>query len=694
MSMTLTDYLSRKNSRIPDGNEYRYTTLRQGLRYVWVLAFFGVGHVSAAIQLPALISDHMVLQQHTQGHLWGRATPNEQVSAHLAGRSATTIADTNGQWSLYLPQIPTGTYELQIQGKTPAGILSSHTIRDVAIGAVWLAAGQSNMEWPLSQSANAEQTIARANHPSIRVFRVPQQTALTPQTEVSGYWEVLTPQTAGNMSGVAYHFAHQLQEKLQRPIGIIQASWGSTQVAAWTGMDALQHSPELQPLLEDTRQQLNLSAAEQQQRSAPLRQWEANNYLPDPGDEGLALGFARADFDTASWQNVTLPQTFSQMGFKGDGAVWFRREVILPESWQGQEATLMLGMVDDFDVAYVNGVQVGTTTAKQPHHWLQERRYTIPAGQLRAGSNTLAVRVFDQYGDGGFTSRAQAIVLQQGQQRISLAGDWKYHITYQADAVKADFASQPTPLYGLGNRNTPAVLYNAMIAPLTPYPIQGVIWYQGEADTPDAARFKVIFPLMIQQWRMAWQQTFPFFLVQLANFGSVSAEATRQKWAEIRAVQTGVKTTVANTGMVSAIDVGEADNIHPKDKRTVGTRLANLALSQVYGESVAYLEPVYTTFEAEPTEKGQRIRLHFEYAAGLYAKGAITAFELAGADGQFFVASAVIEGNTIVLQTDKVPNPQQVRYAWRDNPLANIYNKDALPLLPFMANLVKPATTE
>lgn len=656
-------------------------------RYSWLLAFFITNQAVAALQLPALISDNMVLQQHTQGHLWGRAEPGERVSAHLAGHRADTIADAEGRWSLTLPQIPAGVYTLQLQGKPPAGTTSRYTIRNVAVGEVWLAAGQSNMEWPLSQSADAEQMIARADHPEIRVFRVHKQTALTPQPDVSGYWEALTPQTAGEMSGVAYHFARRVQEQRQVPLGIIQASWGSTQVAAWTGMDALQDPPALKPMLDEMQRQLNLPAAERQRQTAPLRQWEAENYLPDPGDAGLAQGFARADFDDAGWQNVTLPQVFSQMGFKGDGAIWFRRELTLPEDWQGQGAMLALGTVDDFDAAYVNGVKVGATTTVQPNHWLHERRYAVPAGVLQAGRNTLAVRVFDQYGEGGFTSRAQALALVRGQQRIRLAGDWKYRIGYQAEAMQADFASQPAPLYGPGNRNTPGVLYNAMIAPLTPYRIQGVIWYQGESDAPDATRFRVIFPLLIEQWRNAWRQDFPFLFVQLANFEFDSATAPRQKWAEIRAAQDGVNKTVANTGMVGAIDVGEADNVHPKDKLTVGTRLANLALNRVYGETAAYLGPVYAMHAREPGGTGARVRLRFAHAEGLHASGKVVAFELAGADERFVEAGAMLDGDSIVLQADTVPKPQWVRYAWRDNPLANVHNRDGLPLLPFMVKL-------
>ncbi|MCB1640007.1 MAG: hypothetical protein KDI15_14290, partial [Thiothrix sp.] len=316
-------------------------------------------------------------------------------------------------------------------------------------------------------------------------------------------------------------------------------------------------------------------------------------------------------------------------------------------------------------------------------------RYTVPAGLLQSGTNHIAVRVFDQYGDGGFTGRAAAMALVQGQQRLSLAGEWKYRTAYQAEAMQADFATIPPALYGLNNRNTPAVLYNAMIAPLTPYRIQGVIWYQGESDTPDISRFRVISPLMIQQWRSAWQQDFPFLLVQLANFEFDSADAPRQKWAEIREVQTWVNDTVANTGMVSAIDVGEADNVHPKDKLTVGIRLANLALSRVYGETGPYQGPVYHTYQREDDTGGARVRLQFRHAEGLKATGEIVAFELAGEDGHFYPAAAKLADNHIMLQSAAVPEPVRVRYAWRDNPVANVYNAIGLPLLPFSVKVAE-----
>jgi sialate O-acetylesterase len=536
------------------------------------------------------------------------------------------------------------------------------------------------MEWPLGKSSTAEQVPGLLKDTDLRFFVVSHQTALTPQSDVNGYWVKVTAENALPLSGIAFHFARQLQANKKVPVGIIQSAWGSTKAEAWTSLETVQAEPVMQPVINEMLYQLSLPAAEQARYEQPLLDWEAKNYLQDPGITPETRAFSTVEFDDSAWPAAGLPALFSDLKFYGDGAIWFRRTFNLPDDWEQQGGVLQLGMIDDFDQVFINGKAIGQTDRTTAHHWLQPRRYAVDANLLKPGENTLAIRVFDQYGDGGFTSRAQDLLLKTGAYTLPLAGVWKYQVSIDKPAMQADWASVPVSRYGLKNRNTPAVLYNAMIAPLTHYTLQGIIWYQGESDAKQAERYRVLFPAMIRQWRQAWQQDLPFLFVQLANF-DLPDDDSQQLWATLRAIQAETEKAVSGAGMVTAIDAGEADSVHPKNKQVVGQRLANLALATVYGADVAWRSP--QCVRAESADEGRTVILQCEFAAGLYSKDDISGFEVAGDDGLFHAADAVIEGNTLRISSAAVAVPEAVRYAWRNNPLANVYNADGLPLRPF-----------
>lgn len=636
---------------------------------------------NAELKLPALISDHMVLQQHSRAKLWGQATPASTVIVKIAGQEVQTLTDAQGHWLIKLPKLPTGDhYLLEIIEYIDGKERSTVHIHDVAIGLVWLASGQSNMEWPLGHSDNVEQVPGLLQGRDVRFFVVSHQTALTPQRDVYGYWVKVTPENALALSGVAFHFAQQLQIAKQVPVGIIQSAWGSTKIQAWSSPDTLENEPALQPLMNEMQQQLNLPADEQAQHEQRLLNREAKNYLPDPGISDEVFAFSKPEFDDSDWQTAELPVLFSGLNFLGDGAIWFRRIFTLPDDRAAQESTLSLGMIDDFDQVFVNGTMIGQTDRNTAHHWLQPRHYPLDKDVLKPGQNTLAIRVFDQYGDGGFTGRPQEMLLKTGQNTIPLAGQWKYKVSIDQPAQQADWASIPPPLFGLRNRNTPGVLYNAMIAPLTHYTLQGVIWYQGESDAKQPGQYQVLFPALIRQWRQAWQQDLPFLFVQLANF-DLPEDDSQQLWANIRAIQADTAKQVPDTGMVSAIDLGEADSVHPKNKRAVGARLANLALAMIYGDGLGWRAP--ECFQARRDAKSGFIKLHCRDNHGLKSRGEISAVEVAGADGVFSPAEAVISGGSLQVRVDDVSGVREVRYAWRNNPLANVFNADNLPLRPF-----------
>jgi sialate O-acetylesterase len=399
--------------------------------------------------------------------------------------------------------------------------------------------------------------------------------------------------------------------------------------------------------------------------------WRQN----DPGTAG-ALTWSDPDLDTSTWKIMSLPKNFEEAGLPDfDGLVWFRKELRLPESWAGKALTLSLGPIDDRDTTWFNGVEVG-----HMDNWSDKRVYKIPAGVVKAGRNEIAVRVLDTAGVGGIYGDPSEMRLERndGQDKpISLAGDWRYRPSTPLSRL-----SSPPQKFGT-NPNVVTVLYNGMIAPLTPFAIKGAIWYQGESNVGRAEQYRRLLPALIRDWRARFGVgEFPFFVVQLANFYPTKAEPAQSAWAELREAQWLATRAVPHAAVASAIDIGLADDIHPKNKAEVGRRLALDALKNVYGKDVEDSGPVYRGMERQ----GNAIRLRFDHVVGgLIAKGGVKlqGFAIAGADGHFVWADAEIDGDSVVVSSPRVEQPTAVRYAWADNPVCNLTNKSGLPALPF-----------
>src|SRR5581483_10695621 len=588
----------------------------------------------ADVRLPALVGDNMVIQQNVPARVWGWAAPGEQVTVTLAGKSAKTKADAQGKWEVRLgPFKAGGPHEMRIEGKNAV------VLKNVLVGEVWIGSGQSNMEWPLQNAAHGGDEVARANHPEIHLFTVTKATSLEPRDDVRGRWVVCTPENAATFSAVAYFFGRELNEKLKVPVGLIHSSWGGTPAEAWTSRAALAAIPELRPMAEALdRAAVNLPEARHAYEAAQAK-WEQEHFLQDPGNRGLDLGYAGADFSEAGWQTMRLPQFWETAGLVIDGAVWFRKSVDLPASWEGHDLTLSLGPVDDFDVTYFNGTKVGATGSETPNFYMVPRKYTVPGALVRAGRNVIAVRAFDHYGQGGFGGGASDMTLSAaGAPAISLAGDWLYNVEMSVEPLKVDFSTQPIAPPGVGNPNTPTVLYNAMLAPLVPYTIRGAIWYQGESNADRARQYRMLFPLMIRDWRAAWGEgNFPFLFVQLANFQARKAEPGESNWAELREAQS-ITLSEPATGMAVIIDIGEAGDIHPRNKQDVGHRLALWALAKTYGQKDEFSGPLFESMAIE----GNKIRVRFTHAEGLRSSDGkpVQGFAIAGADGKFVWADA------------------------------------------------------
>ena len=492
-----------------------------------VLLLAGAGVALADVKLPAVIGDNMVLQQGEKVAIWGWAEPDEEVMVGVSWHSMkwAVTADKDGKWSFQMnPPKVGGPYQMTLTGK------NSITIKNILVGEIWVASGQSNMQWSVQASANPEQEIAAANYPKIRLFYVTRKVAETPQSDCEGSWVECSPETVPGFSAVAYFFGRYLHKELDVPIGLIHTSWGGTPAEAWTRREVLEANPDCAPIL---------------------------------------------------------------------------------------------------------------------------KRYED------------AVARYPQ-------------AMEEYAQKLA---EWK-EAAEKAKEEGTNPPRRPGAPFGPGNPHSPAGLYNAMIAPLIPYGISGAIWYQGESNAGRAYQYRTLFPAMIKNWRKDWGRgEFPFLFVQLANFMKTKPEPDESAWAELREAQL-MTLSLPNTGMAVIIDIGEADDIHPKNKQDVGKRLALWALAETYRKDIVYSGPIYKSMKVD----GNSIVLSFDHVGGgLIAKGGeeLKGFAIAGADKKFVWADAQIDGDTVVVSSDKVSEPTVVRYAWADNPVCNLYNTEDLPASPF-----------
>jgi sialate O-acetylesterase len=650
------------------------------------LSLLALALPSAAVKLPTIFADHMVVQQDVKVPVWGWAAPGEEITVTLGDRSAKAKADASGKWSLKLKAFKADGKALIMTVKGQNTI----TIQDVLVGEVWLCSGQSNMEFPVVEAANAPAEIAAASFPAVRMFTVQKATSKTPLDTCIGSWRVCSPATVGTFSAVGYFFGRALHQDLKVPVGLIHTSWGGTPAEAWTSEPVLRADTMLSPMftaIEKTRAQTDsLRAlytkimAEWEKSVAPLR--DAAGKLPerqvDIGNKGFDSGWAAGACDESRWKEMPVPGQWEQVaGLNIDGAVWFRKHVEVPKSWEGKDLRLTLGAVDDFDVTYWNNTKVGATGIETPSFWSAQRVYTVPAALVKAGPAVIAVRVFDHWGGGGFSGQPSQMRLSApADTGIALAGVWKYRIERELPPLMP-----PNAPGGVAPQNEPAQLYNAMLRPLEPYAVKGAIWYQGESNAGRAFQYRRLLPAMITNWRADWAQgDFPFGIVQLANFMAATPGPGPSAWAELRDAQLLTARALKNAGLAVAIDIGEGDNIHPRNKQETGRRLALWALATAYGKKIEYSGPLYKAMQL----KADTALLSFDHAAGLAAKGdSLKGFAVAGADSHFVWAHAAVRGEQVAVWSEKVKGPLAVRYGWADNPVCNLYNKDGLPASPF-----------
>jgi len=656
-----------------------YSSLMSGhttnlFRLIVVLIAVSAANVRADVRLPSIISDNMVLQQDVRVRIWGNAKPGERVSVTVKNKSANAVADAQGQWQVWLDPLKAGgPLELTVKGDNVL------TVKNVLVGEVWLCSGQSNMEWPLVNATGGAQAVAQANYPEIRLFTVTKNTSPAPLADLEGHWVVTRPDDVANFSAVGYFFGRELYQQLKVPIGLIHSSWGGTPAEAWTRHEALLSSSELKPILDKYESSLNTLPEAKEAYARKLAEWEEKNLYIDSGNKGEALGYADPKTSTADWSKMDLPKQFETAGLLIDGAVWFRRDVEVPASWAGRDLVLNLPPIDDYDTTYFNGAKVGSIGRETPNSYMVPRKYVVPGALVHAGRNVIAVRVFDSAGEGGFGHGGTMSLGPADAEAIALRGVWDYKVELALEPKHPDWGSRPDAV-GVGNQNNPSVLYNAMIAPLVPFAIRGVIWYQGESNAGRAYQYRTLFPTMIRDWRSAWGNNFPFYFVQLANWHANKAEPDESDWAELREAQM-MTLREPQTGMAVTIDIGDENDIHPRNKLDVGRRLAAWALAGPYSQKVIPSGPLFDRY----TINGNEVRISFKYAGGLKTTdgGPVKGFAIAGDDHHFVWADARIEGDTVIVSSPKISKPVAVRYAWADNPITNLYNKAGFPASPF-----------
>ena len=625
-----------------------------GLAILFVLAmpFMALSQ----IKLPSLVSDSMVLQRNQNVKIWGWATPGENITVSFRQKTHKAVTGSDKKWAITLPPMKEGgPYDMVIKGSNEI------TVHNILVGDVWLCSGQSNMEFPMSRvMGKYAEDVARSASLPIREFAVKQRYSFSPvTTDVEGSWKPANPATIGRFSAVGYFLAQSLYDKYKVPIGILHSSWPGTPAESWISEKGLQPFPhyiEIAKQYADSAYSNGLLRKEKQETDEWYRNVNRNN----------------KSIVESNWKQMTIPGYWEQQGEPNlDGIVWIRKKINVPAGFANDKVSLELGLVDDIDSTFINGQFVGYSNNRY-----LPRKYAIPAGLLKPGENTIRIRILDNGGAGGIAP-GKTYRLTNGTASIELSGQWDYQVTSVANAA----LPAPTRIF-----YKPVCLYYGMIEPISWYAIKGAAWYQGEANTgpSKAFEYRSLLPAMIREWRSIWQQgNFPFLIVQLANYMQPKEQPAESGWAMLRESQSVIAATEPNCGLAVAIDIGEANDIHPFDKKNVGIRLALQAEKVAYGDkTVVASGPAYQSM----TIKGNKIILSFsDIGAGLVAKnGKLQQFAIAGADKQFVWADAVIEGNKVVVQASGIDKPLAVRYAWADNPQGcNLYNKEGLPASPF-----------
>lgn len=618
------------------------------------------------VRLPKLISNGLILQRDAKVKVWGWAAANEKITIEFLNKKHKLNANTQGEWELQLTNLKAG-------GPYMMKIAASNTIEinDILIGDVWLCSGQSNMAMTVGQVRELyENEIASSENKMIRNFEMPRDYEFnSPKTDVSGgAWVSANPTNVIKFSAAAYFFVKDLFAKYKIPMGMINASYGGTPIHAWISEEDLKHFPDSYKEIADLKNAEFVKNIENKDLELE-KNWNSNLLLNDEGITTKGNWQSNAT-STSDWQEMKMPGMWNGTSIeKVNGAVWFKKEINVTKRLAENESTLHLGTIMGADSTYVNGKFVGLGKDQ----W-STRKYEIPANTFLEGKNTITIRVVKKRGYGGFVHGFK-YELNGKDETVSLASDWKYKIGFKTDALPNAVVL----------RWKPTAMHNSMIQPAKKVAFKGAIWYQGEGNSGKPKEYAQLLPTLINNWRTLFNQPkMPFLFVQLPNYQSTKTEPSESNWAGLRESQ--LKTlSLPFTGMVTTIDVGQSNDIHPHRKKEVGSRLALLAQNLVYRDSnVICYGPKYESMKIE----NGKIELSFStFGSAMQFKGnaQITNFAIAGEDKKFVWGQVKIENGKIIVWNDAIPNPVAVRYAWADNPENGqlLFNAEGLPASPF-----------
>ncbi|MDR3403294.1 MAG: sialate O-acetylesterase [Chthoniobacter sp.] len=675
---------------------------RRSLRLVGCLLSLLPLALRAEVRLPAIFSEHVVLMKAAAVPVWGKADPGEHIRVTIGGKTAEADAGANGRWQavLNLEDSAPGPFEMTVEGKNRI------VIPDAVVGEVWLASGQSNMELPLRVTTGADAEIAQSANSFLRQFLVKAGGANQPAEECQGRWTVAAPETSGEFTAVGYYFGKELQQRLKVPVAIIHASQGGTYIEPWTPVDALERIESFQAPIAALRQSAEEYPIQKAKFATDFTAWLKKYGREDQPCPNPAL-YADESAPTSDWATVTFPGKVSEKGFAASGVFWIRHEIDVSALLAHQGFKIMVGPLDGYWQVYWNGKKLNETTYAQLPGKNFACYFPVPPEQIRAGKNTLAIRIYSP------TAPLAVLGRSMWAGPIDLNGPWLAKVERALpDLSPGEASSAPQMTYQLPEMQ-PGSLYNARIHPLIRYAIAGVLWYQGESNVKRAFQYRVAFPALIKSWREKWQgDDLPFYFCQVCNNNPKLSAPAESAWAELRESQS-LALTLPHTGQAVTIDLGEAGDLHARDKKTVGHRLFLLAEAEHYGQPGASSGPVYDSVAIE----AGKARIKFRSADGKLVAGKLSAtynvktltgetaplirnsphselegFAICGEDHKWVWAEAKIDGDTVLAWSDKVPQPVAVRYGWADNPTCNLYNAAGLPASPFRTDDF-PATT-
>lgn len=615
-------------------------------------AVFAEAGTSSNFRLNRYFSSNMVLQRNHPILICGHADPGKTVDVSFADEKKTALADRSGSWECVFPaRSAGGPYQIEV-----AGISRKVRYENIMVGDVWVCSGQSNMAMTMAGVQNSKEEIAKAKNSDLRLMSVPKYALSVNVPELlNARWQLCDSKSVRSFSAVGYYFGEKLQQESKVPIGLIDSTWGGTALHSW--MPVKKHSDD--PAELEKIRQRDIRQKEEESRTIHI----AGNLEKDPG---LVKKLSAIDLDDSSWEERKLPFYWRRSDREVDGGYYqFRLTLNLPEAWTGKELELNLGKISWADMTYFNGEEIGSHKVLhqcRPFHGI--RHYRVPGKLVKAGKNVISLFIGGWNAGLGFHGGERMVLQPAGRanEAISLETVWKYRPV--AIIKRPSFVQN---------------MYGSMIYPLFRFPIAGVIWYQGESNTPAPLTYFREFPEMVRDWRMNWGYEFPFYFVQLSWFSPGGVW-----WDRFRDMQRRCVEIVPNSGMAVCFDHGDRNNIHPPQKKIVGERLAALALKNTYAKSSVSEGPRFVRAEF----KEGRATVHFApLDSPLAVKGEkLTGFELAGTDRVFYPADAEIAGDTVICRSDKVKDPEFIRYeylSYRRVPKASLQNQAGFPASPF-----------